>query len=158
MFAQIILPALFVMFGMWVGTAFPPPGDDKRLMLSGSDSIGQNCAVEGSSKIKVTLPFADLQNTPSSASLANAMVDTAEYFGEKSLNLVNNSAFQYVIAECTEFSNCSYQDTVAKYLLDTTLELQHTRRTALSLENSHDTTVSLSIGVTDKFAPTARTW
>ena len=41
--SQIALPAFFVLVGMFVATAFPPPDDAPALLLTGVDALEQEC-------------------------------------------------------------------------------------------------------------------
>jgi hypothetical protein len=55
--SQIALPALFVLIGMFVATAFPPPDDAPPIRLSGTAALKQECVAKATRTLDVHVPY-----------------------------------------------------------------------------------------------------
>ena len=170
MLSQIFLPALFVVFGMMVATAFPPPGNSPCIKLSGTAPLQQVCAVKETKRVEVRIPYVDLGGTAYSHSLARS---TPEDFGDSAtiqkrgsaarvssyatfLNTSTEDAFTDPTGSCG--APCSYPNNMSSYLLESHAKEEKFRRTAVSFETAHDPLISLSIGATEQFTLTGRAW
>ena len=124
----MLLPAFFVLIGMLVATAFPPPGDLPSLHLT-LDVLSQRC--DGSYR-STTVPFANTDGRPPSQNLSRALVSDPGDFS------------RYTDVTLDREFRSLYGSNMTAYLLGTYNTLAKTRRGAATVEQVLDPLVSVS--------------
>ena len=186
--SQVAMPALFVVVGMFVATAFPPAQDLPIIKLHGTAPLRQFCALKsdqvGIDQVTVKVPFTDMVGNAYSKNLEAATTYGESWRTEKRAqrgkrfenkvsaietdiyqsyyNVVNDPLYTNVPATCPADSIdglfCKPRDMLS-YLFNSVATEDRNRRTAVSFERAHDKVVSVSVGNNqEEYSLSARAW
>ena len=156
--AQIVLPAVFVLMGMWVATNFPPGADEPPLDLMWDVPLQQGCAGSGGKNVETHVPFVDMDNSTYGAELLNSFYSGVPGFEASQFrNLSGDGTFLQGTGTCG--ADCTYEQNMTSYLLDSHKTEDRFRRIAVSVTDAHDPWIGLSLGdLSDPFTTTAHAW